>query len=79
MDPLNRRLALLASVFAFFGVLLGAIALGTNYWTIERTTSPARAAQTFNGTILLPGQTNSTWNVSAEHCKTTETIFFVFV
>lgn len=69
MDPLNRRLALLASVFAFFGVLLGAIALGTNYWTIERTMSPARAAPTFNGTMLLPGQTNSTWNVSRETMK----------
>jgi len=34
-EPLNRRLATLAAVFAFLGVILGVIALATNYWTIR--------------------------------------------
>ena len=33
-EPLNRRLAILAAAFAFLGVILGVIALATNYWTI---------------------------------------------
>ena len=34
-EPLNRRLATLAAIFAFLGVILGVIALATNYWTIR--------------------------------------------
>lgn len=33
-EPLNRRLAMLAAAFAFLGVIIGVIALATNYWTI---------------------------------------------
>jgi hypothetical protein len=33
-EPLNRRLAIVAALFAFLGVVLGVIALATNYWTL---------------------------------------------
>ena len=35
-EPLNRRLAIAAAVFAFVGVILGAFALATDYWTIGK-------------------------------------------
>jgi hypothetical protein len=59
-EPLNRRLALLAASFAFLGVILGAIALATNYWTIGRTFDPI-----YNGTSVVGQQEISytTWNV----------------
>lgn len=59
-EPLNRRLALLSAIFAFLGVLLGAIALGTNYWTIKPTVEPI-----YNGTTrLVEGESVRRWNVS---------------
>ena len=59
-EPLNRRLALLSAIFAFLGVLLGAIALGTNYWTIKPTVEPI-----YNGTTrLAEGESVRRWNVS---------------
>lgn len=60
-EPLNRRLATLAAVFAFLGVALGVIALATNYWSINNVPN------TFtNGTnvINLPAN-NTVWNVCA--------------
>ena len=33
-EALNRRLATLAALFAFLGVILGVIALATQYWTV---------------------------------------------
>ena len=59
-EPLNRRLAILAAVFAFLGVVLGVIALATNYWTYNYTVTPTvynettTAIRSYNGTI---------WNV----------------
>lgn len=59
-EPLNRRLALLTAILAFLGVLLGAIALGTNYWTIQPTVEPV-----FNGTVrVVEGENVRRWNVS---------------
>ena len=58
-EPLNRRLATLAAVFAFLGVALGVIALATNYWSTNNVPN------TFsNGTnvINLPAN-NTVWNV----------------
>ena len=43
-EPLNRRLATLAAVFAFLGVILGVIALATNFWTINTLISEDRNA-----------------------------------
>jgi len=55
-EPLNRRVSLLAAILAFLGVILGGIALGTNYWTITSITVPG-----FNETNLIP--TDYEWNV----------------
>lgn len=58
-EPLNRRLAILAAVFAFLGVVLAVIALATNYWTISTTIN-----QVHNGTTLVEVQTTGElWNV----------------
>ncbi len=58
-EPLNRRLALLAAIFAFLGVLLGAIALATNYWTITPAIEPI-----YNGTtIVVQREIGRGWNV----------------
>lgn len=58
-EPLNRRVALLAAIFAFLGVVLGVIALATNYWTIRRAVEPIN-----NGTSVV-GQREYgyIWNV----------------
>ncbi len=58
-EPLNRRLATLAAVFAFLGVILGVIALATNYWTIGTAITETR-----NGTDLVDTTpTGEMWNV----------------
>jgi hypothetical protein len=58
-EPLNRRLAILAALFAFLGVVLGTIALATNYWTL---TSPFEPNQ--NGTLGINQQQHGyVWNV----------------
>jgi len=58
-EPLNRRLALLAASFAFLGVILGAIALATNYWTIRPAVEPI-----YNGTMVVDHRVDGyRWNV----------------
>ena len=58
-EPLNRRLSLLAAILAFLGVLFGAIALGTNYWTVRPAVDPI-----FNGTSEFDQRENGyRWNV----------------
>jgi hypothetical protein len=58
-EPLNRRLALLAAIFAFLGVILGTIALATNYWTIRPVFEPIR-----NGTLVVAYREDGyRWNV----------------
>jgi len=56
-EPLNRRLATLAAIFAFLGVILGVIALATNYWTLINSGNN-NATETVN---VQP--TVETWNV----------------
>jgi len=59
-EPLNRRLATLAAVFAFLGVILGIIALATNYWTLNTIITEVR-----NDTgVVVTQQTGEVWNVS---------------
>lgn len=59
-EPLNRRVALLAAVFAFLGVILGTIALATNYWTLISRVEPV-----YNGTSLAASREGGyRWNVS---------------
>ena len=58
-EPLNRRLAILATVFAFLSVVLGVISLATNYWTLRP------ALETYsNGTMGVgERQHGYMWNV----------------
>lgn len=64
VDLFNRRLSYVAAVFAFLGVIVGVVALATNYWTVINFATPARAVHTPNGTLLESGVLNHTWNVS---------------
>jgi len=65
-EPLNRRLATLAALFAFLGVVLGVIALATNYWTINTMFSETR-----NETDVIDTQrTGEEWNGLFQTCKT---------
>jgi uncharacterized membrane protein len=58
-EPLNRRLAILAAIFAILGVTLGAIALATNYWTIRPRVEPF-----LNGTSVIDQREYGyVWNV----------------
>lgn len=66
IDPLNRKISFLAAVFAFVGVVLGVVALATNYWTYQQEVIPGTALQTPNGTLLSNERTLSTWNVSSQ-------------
>ena len=57
-EPLNRRLATLAALFAFLGVILGVISLATNYWTVGVNIDHR------NDTNFINGQPNGyMWNV----------------
>lgn len=64
VDPLNRRISFVVAFFAFIGVILGVIALATNYWTVENFVTPATAIPTPNGTVLTNDHVDWTWNVS---------------
>ena len=64
VDPLNRQMTFVATFFAIVGVVLGVVALGTNYWTLENISTPATAVPTPNGTIFTGGTENWMWNVS---------------
>jgi hypothetical protein len=58
-EPLNRRLAILAAIFGFLGVVLGTISLATNYWTIRRPVEPIH-----NGTLVVDQHEHGyMWNV----------------
>ena len=58
-EPLNRRLSLLAAIFAFLGVILGAIALATNYWTVRPNVEPIYNSTTVVGQRVVGYR----WNV----------------
>ncbi|CAF3935794.1 unnamed protein product, partial [Adineta steineri] len=65
-EPLSRRLATLAAIFAFLGVLLGVIALATNYWTINTIVS-----ETSNATNVIDSHTSGyMWNGLFKECRT---------
>jgi len=74
-EPLNRRLATLAALFAFLGVILGVIALATNYWTITTILSETR-----NGSEIVETQSNvEVWNGLFQLCKTNTPCFARFL
>jgi hypothetical protein len=64
VSPLNRYLSCVAACFAFVGVILGAVALGTNYWTVENIVVPSTAVPMPNGTMFGAGNEGWAWNVS---------------
>lgn len=65
VDQLNRKMSFVATCFAFLGVILGVIALTTNYWTEQKIhISPNKAVEISNGTNFTRGETNEIRNVS---------------
>ncbi|CAF0823700.1 unnamed protein product [Adineta ricciae] len=74
-EPLNRRLAILAAAFALLGVVLGAIALGTNYWTIASISEPV-----FNHTTLVTERQHGLmWNGLFHECRSSGVCNFEFL
>lgn len=65
IDPLNHRMSFLATFLAFIGVVLGVVALATNYWTLAQVVVPGTALPTANGTFLTNENVFWTWNVSS--------------
>ncbi|CAF2317735.1 unnamed protein product [Rotaria sp. Silwood2] len=64
-EQLNRRLAILAATFAFLGVILGVIALSTNYWTF------IIPIEFYNETNVTNIQSNAYgWNGLFQACRT---------
>jgi hypothetical protein len=53
---------MIAGIFAFSGVILGVVALSTNYWTMETVVSPGMPMQTSNGTMMMNEKFDWTWN-----------------
>jgi hypothetical protein len=64
VDLLNRQMTFVATFFAMVGVVLGVVALATNYWTLEYISTPAQAVQTPNTTMFKGGIEDWEWNVS---------------
>ncbi len=64
LDPFFRRMTMIAGIFAMIGVILGVVALSTNYWTMEHVISPGMPMQTPNGTYMMNEKFDWTWNVS---------------
>ena len=64
VDLLNRRLSYVGAFFAFAAVVLGVIALATNYWTMMGVRTPSTAIATVNGTHLVGENIDWTWRVS---------------
>jgi hypothetical protein len=64
VDLLNRQISFVAAFFVFVGVILGVVALSTNYWTLENYVTQGTAVPTLNGTVLTSEHVDWTWNVS---------------
>jgi hypothetical protein len=78
IDLLNRRISFVAAFFAFVGVVLGVVALSTNYWTIQQFSTPGTALQTPNGTFFTGENVHWTWNVSFIYTKLISSEMFFF-
>ncbi|UJR07593.1 hypothetical protein I4U23_011881 [Adineta vaga] len=68
VDLLNRKLSYVGAFFAFAGVILGAIALGTNYWSMMGVSTPNTAIPTENGTLIMNGNIDWTWRGLFYYC-----------
>ncbi len=69
LDPFFRRMTMIAGIFAFICVILGVVALGTNYWTMTNVGTPGMPMQTMNGTVVINEKYEWTWNVSLKEKK----------
>ncbi len=69
VDPLNRTISFVAVFFAFVGVILGNVALATNYWTMAQYHVTGTAMPMPNGTILTNENVEMRWNVSFNFSK----------
>ena len=63
MDPFFRRMTMIAGIFAIIGVVLGVVALATNYWTMESVPS-GMPVPSPNGTMMMNNNFDWQWNVS---------------
>ncbi len=64
LDPFFRRMTMMAGIFAMISVILGVVALSTNYWTMESVVTPGMPMQTPNGTIMVNEKFDWQWHVS---------------
>lgn len=72
LDPFFRRMTMIAGIFAFICVILGVVALGTNYWTMMNVPGVGMPMQTSNGTVVMNEKSDWTWNVSLKEKKNFE-------
>ncbi len=72
LDPFFRRMTMIAGIFAFICLILGVVALATNYWTMENIASPGMPMHTSNGTVIINDKFDWTWNVSLSEKKKTQ-------
>jgi len=70
LDPFFRRMSMFGGIFAFIGVLLGIVALATNYWTIQSGISRGMPMQMSNGTMVTNDTMDWTWNGLFYMCTT---------
>ena len=67
LDPLIRRLSLIAGVFALLGTIIGVVAISTNFWTWHSTNiiNKDLFPTTFNnGTMIMEDKWDFAWNVT---------------
>jgi hypothetical protein len=57
-------MTMMAGIFAMISVILGVVALSTNYWTMESVVTPGMPMQTPNGTIMVNEKFDWQWHVS---------------
>jgi len=74
LDPFFRRMTMIAGIFAMIGVILGVVALATNYWTMEHMVSPGMPIQTPNGTMIMNENVDWTWNCLFYMCTSRQNV-----
>ena len=67
LDPFFRRMTMIAGIFAMLGVILGVVAMATNYWTVQNIPSSGMPMQTSNGTMMVNERFDWNWNVSCSN------------
>ena len=67
LDPLIRRLSLVAGIFAMIGTILGVVAISTSFWTWNSMNNgmEMRPTTLANGTMIVEERWDARWNVSS--------------